>query len=91
MAAGSAAPGARRPTPATVDAYCRRLGSGRESAPFLRWQCGEDEVGAVTLTTTWDDAGIAAYQEAHFGKTLLFTDHTDWAPVLWPRTVARDH
>lgn len=36
-----------------------------------------------TLTTPWDDAAIAAFQEEHFGKTLLFTDHTDWsAPAI---------
>ena len=29
----------------------------------------------------WDDAGIAVYQEAHFEKTLLFTDRTDWSPA----------
>jgi len=73
--------GGRRPTAATVAAYLRRLGRGREPGPFLRWQCGGDDTGALTLTTTWDEAGIAAYQEAHFGKTLLFTDHTDWEPA----------
>lgn len=29
----------------------------------------------------WDDAGIAVYQEAHFEKTLLSTDRTDWSPA----------
>ena len=71
----------RRPTPAAVDASLRRLGRGREPGPFLRWTCTTDEDGALTLTTHWDDAAIAAHQEAHFGKTLLFTDHTDWAPA----------
>ena len=74
-------PRGRRPTPATVDAYLRRLGRGREPAPFLQGTCTPDTAGALTLTTAWDDAGIAAYQEAHFGKTLLFTDHTDWDPA----------
>ena len=71
----------RRPTPATVDAYCRRLSRGREPGPFLRWHCTTDDAGALTLTAHWEEAALAAYQEAHFGKTLLFTDHTDWDPA----------
>ncbi len=31
----------------------------------------------------WENAALTAYQEAHFGKTLLFTDHTDWTPAAW--------
>jgi transposase len=72
-------PRGRRPTPATVDAHLRRVGRGREPGPFLRWQCTTDAAGVLTLTTHWEEAALAAYQEAHFGKTLLFTDHTDWA------------
>ncbi len=64
-----------------MDANLRRLGRGREPGPFLRWQCATDDTGALALTTQWDAAALAAYQEAHFGKTLLFTDHTDWEPA----------
>lgn len=33
----------------------------------------------TTPTPVWDDAAIAAFQEQHFDKTLLFTDRTDWS------------
>ena len=69
----------RRPTPASVEAVLRRLIRHREPGPFLRWQCTADPGEVPTLTTHWDDAAIATFQEAHFGKTLLFTDHTDWS------------
>ena len=69
----------RRPTPASVEAVLRRLIRHREPGPFLRWQCIADTGEVPTLTTHWDDAAIATFQEAHFGKTLLFTDHTDWS------------
>jgi len=69
----------RRPTPASVEAVLRRLIRYREPGPFLRWHCTTDPVGVPTLTTHWDDAAIAAFHEQHFGKTLLFTDHTDWS------------
>lgn len=75
------APRGRRPTPAQMDAVLRRLTRHREPGPFLRWQCAADASGRLTLTTTWDTAAIATWQEAHYGKTLLFTDHTDWTPA----------
>ena len=58
-------------------AVLRRLARGREPGPFLRWTSTTDDAGALTLTTHWDDAAVAAHQEAYFGKTLLFTDHRD--------------
>ncbi len=73
--------GGRRPTPASVDAVLRRLGRGREPGPFLRWTGTADDAGALTLATHWDNAAVTAHQEAYFGKTLLFTDHTDWTPA----------
>ena len=69
--------GGRRPTPASVDAVLRRLARGREPGPFLRWTSTTDDAGTLTLTTHWEDAAVAAHQEAYFGKTLLFTDHRD--------------
>ncbi len=73
--------GGRRPTPASVAAVLRRLARGREPGPFLQWTCTRDDADALTLTTQWDAAAVAAHQEAYFGKTLLFTDHTDWDPA----------
>ncbi len=73
--------GGRRPTPARVAAVLRRLARGREPGPFLQWTCTLDDADALTLTTQWDAAAVAAHQEAYFGKTLLFTDHTDWDPA----------
>ena len=69
-----------RPTAATVDAYLR-LGGGWEPGPFLRGPCATDAAGLLTLSTQWGAAGIATYQEAHCGQTLLFADHTDGAPA----------
>lgn len=42
-------PRGRRPTPATVAAYLRRLGRGREPAPFLQGTCTPDTAGALTI------------------------------------------
>lgn len=68
---------ARWPTLASVEASLFQLIRYREPGPFLRWHCTTDPAGVPTLTTHWDDAAIAAFQEQHFGKTLLFTDHTN--------------
>ncbi len=63
--------------------WLRRLIRHRAPGPFLRWHCTAAPRDVPTLTTHWDDAAIAAFQEQHFGKTLLFTDHTDWsAPAI---------
>jgi hypothetical protein len=58
-----------------------RQARGREPGQFLQWTCTLDDADALTLTTQWDAAAVAAHQEAYFGKTLLFTDHTDWDPA----------
>lgn len=69
----------RRPTAERVDAVVRRIVRHKEPGPFLRWQSTIDETGTLWLTTSWDTAAIAAFQEEHYGKTLLFSDHTDWS------------
>lgn len=75
------APRGRRPTPTTVDRMLKRLCRGRQAGAYLRWKSTLQEDGSLHLSTTWDEAAIAQLVEQQFGKTILFTDHTDWDPA----------
>ncbi|MDA8335846.1 MAG: IS1634 family transposase [Peptococcaceae bacterium] len=71
-------PRGRRPTPATVERVIKRLGRGREAGAYLRWEFTLEEGGNLHLITTWDEDAIGRLLEQQFGKTILFSDHTDW-------------
>ena len=52
------------------------LKNGGES--YLRHEVTRNPAGVLGLTYSWDDAGMQAMIDRHFGKTLLFTDQSPW-------------
>ena len=76
--ASSPPPRGKRPTAQSVTSVIRRLVRGREPGPFLRHSSAVDDSGVLRLTYSWDDVALQAMIDRHFGKTLLFTDQTDW-------------
>jgi transposase len=71
-------PKGKRPTPQSVGRVIARILRGREPSPFLRYTVTADADGVVQLTFDWDDAALQSMIDRHFGKTLLFSDRTDW-------------
>ena len=55
-----------------------RLLRGREPGPYLRYEATANAAGIVHLSHSWDDDGMQAMIDRYFGKTLLFTDRSDW-------------
>jgi transposase len=76
--ATSDAPRGKKSTAESTRKVIARLLRGREPGPFLRYEVTTDDDHAVHLSYSWDDAGLQAMIDMHFGKTLLFTDRTDW-------------
>jgi len=75
----SPSPRGKRPTPESTRRVVARLLRGREPGPFLRHECTADAAGVLRLTYHWDDVGLQAMIDLYFGKTVLFTDHPNWA------------
>ena len=75
---GSPPPRGKKPTPEGTRRLVARLLRGREPGPYLRYEVTADAAGIVHLSYLWDDDGMQAMIDIYFGKTLLFTDRSDW-------------
>ena len=76
--ADASPPRGRKPTPEGISRLVARIIRGREPGPYLRHEVTPDPGGVLALTYSWDDAGMQAMIDRHFGKTLLFTDQSHW-------------
>ena len=72
-------PRGKKPTPEGTSRLVSRLLRGREPGPYLRYEVTADASGLVQLSYRWDDDGMQAMIDLYFGKTLLFTDRSDWS------------
>jgi len=72
-------PRGKRPTSPGTKAVVARILRGKEPGPFLRYDAATDEAGVVHLVYHWDEQALQAMIDLHFGKTLLFTDRSEWS------------
>ena len=72
-------PRGRKPTAEGTERLVARLVRGREPGPYLRYEATANAAGVVQLTYHWDNNGLQAMVDLYFGKTLLFTDQSQWS------------